>query len=159
MHEIASVNLLNSALLNTNPVSLLPASVGSKTSVPAISFAEVAAVEQIRAVEKQQGDAALTESLSGQDPIEEFKKYMQMSPAEKMLYSVLADAGITIEEYNELPAEEKAKLDEKVTERLREDPETRQLSGSQAHGIAQYQLMHMNATEKDSNRRLADIFV
>lgn len=152
------MNLLNSALLNTNPVSLLPASAGNKTTVPATSFAEVAAVEQVRAVENQQA-GQFTESLPAQDPIAEFKKYMAMSPAEKMLYSVLAEEGLTIEQYNELPAEEKAKFDEIVDERLREYREVRELERSQAKGLTQYQLMQMNATDKDGERRLADIFI
>ncbi|MFG1496045.1 hypothetical protein ABMA57_05365 [Saccharospirillum sp. HFRX-1] len=158
MYEMAAMNLLNSALLNTNPVALLPASAGTKATLPTTSFAEIAAVEQVRAVENQQSGQVM-EGLPDLSPIEEFKRYMEMSPAEKMLYSVLAEKGMTIEEYNELPAEEKAKIDELVEERLREYRDARELDRTQTKGVAQYQLMQMNTPDKDGDHRLADIFI
>jgi len=158
MHEMAAMNLLNSALLNTNPVSLLRASAGPKATEPTISFAEVAAVEQVRAIEKPSSGETTDETLD-LGPIEEFRRYMAMSPAEKMFYRVLADEGLTIEEYNALPPEEKAKIDELVEERLRDYREARQLDNSQTKGIAQYQMMQMDKADEESDPPLTDLFI
>lgn len=48
-----------------------------------------------------------------------FMEYMNMSDQEKLQYLVLAQMGISKEEYDAMSPEEKAKIDEKVEERLK----------------------------------------
>lgn len=152
------MNLLSSAILNLNPVPLIPAAADNKSLSTGTSFAEVAAIEEKRVAEKQPAEQ-LQEELPARNPVEEFKKYMEMSPAEKMLYVVLAEKDMTIEEYNELPAEEKAKIDDVVNERLREYREARELDRSQSNGIAQYQLMQMNSFNDSRSKSSTDVFI
>ena len=152
------MNLLSSAILNLNPVPLIPAAADNKSLSTGTSFAEVAAIEEKRVAEKQPAEQ-LQEELPARNPVEEFKKYMEMSPAEKMLYVVLAEKDMTIEEYNELPAEEKAKIDDVVNERLREYREARELDRSQSNGISQYQLMQMNSFNDSQPKSTTDVFI
>ena len=44
------------------------------------------------------------------DPVAEFRKYMKMTPAERMQYLWLMQHGITKEEYEKMSAEDKQKI-------------------------------------------------
>jgi hypothetical protein len=53
-----------------------------------------------------------------------FMEYMAMSDQEKLQYLILAQMGISKEEYDAMSPEEQAKVNEKVEERMRQIAET-----------------------------------
>lgn len=52
---------------------------------------------------------------------EEFRDYMALSPAEKIHMKMLAELGLTEEEYEALPPEEKERIDLQIAQRLKEE--------------------------------------
>jgi hypothetical protein len=54
---------------------------------------------------------------------DEFKDYMAMSPAEKMRYSIMNDLGITQEQLDAMPPEQRAAIEKKIADlmKLREE--------------------------------------
>ncbi|MCG8293009.1 hypothetical protein [Pseudomonas entomophila] len=70
-----------------------------------------AAARQQASVGKQE------ESTATQD----FHDYMAKSPAEKIKEKFLQEMGLTEEEYNALPPEQKAKIDEQIVRRIQDD--------------------------------------
>ncbi|MDH1262038.1 hypothetical protein [Pseudomonas sp. GD03944] len=52
--------------------------------------------------------------------LDEFKKYMEMTPAEKMRDSVLKELGLTEDELKSLPPEQQAAIEEKIVQRIKE---------------------------------------
>lgn len=91
------------------------------------------------------------ESGSERDPLEEFRRYMAMSPAEKIRYSVLAEMDMTVEEYEALPPEAKAEIDEEIAERLRDYQEARSWSRALPEGVNQYRLEQLRAGQDDDD--------
>jgi len=67
---------------------------------------------------RQQADAE-TETTSS--ALQEFRDYMAKSPGEMIKEKLLREIGITPEEYNALPPEMKAKVDELIAQRMKED--------------------------------------
>ncbi|WP_157954412.1 hypothetical protein [Saccharospirillum mangrovi] len=140
------------ALVQTVPTS----QVTPITQVPPVTAASQEDSAPARPPEQQ----ALTEPDLGRDPVEEFKKYMAMSPAEKMRYAVLADAGLTMEEYEALPAEEKEKIDDEIAERLNDLREAREINNSQqARAVSLYQMEMNRDMENDHRNNLTSIFI
>lgn len=76
-----------------------------------------------------QFDASSTGSPSTKSAKEEFMDYMHLTPEEKVRAGMLADMGMTEEEYEALPPEEKAKIDKKIDEleKKKEDQHIAQL--------------------------------
>lgn len=103
--------------------------------------------------------SSFVESTVQRDPVDEFRKYMAMSPAEKMRYAVLADAGLTMEEYQELPPEEKEKIDAEIAERMKEMREARELNNNQTKAIAHYQLAMQHDQDEEHRAHPTSIFV
>lgn len=62
---------------------------------------------------------------------DKFMEYMNMSDEEKLKYMVLAQMGISKEEYDSMSPEEKAKIDEKVEERMKQISEVQNKQGPQ----------------------------
>ena len=62
---------------------------------------------------------------------DKFMEYMNMSDQEKLQYMVLAQMGISKEEYDAMSPEEKAKIDEKVEERMKQISEAQNKQGPQ----------------------------
>ncbi|MDR2306349.1 MAG: hypothetical protein LBE53_04030 [Paucimonas sp.] len=73
---------------------------------------DVAAREQASAA-KQKDNGAL----------QEFKDYMAKSPEEKIKEKLLQELGLTMDDYNALPPEQKAKIDLQITQRMQKDVE------------------------------------
>lgn len=59
---------------------------------------------------------------------EEFRDYMALSPAEKIHLKMLAELGLTEDEYNALPPEEKEKIDLQIAQRLKEETEAKSMA-------------------------------
>lgn len=160
--------------LNLTPISLpAKAKPGSAHAIDfpqAISLVQkvpttqVTPVTQVSAVERggstnTASSQPITESTPARDPVEEFKKYMAMSPAEKMRYAVLADAGLTMEEYQSLPPEEKEKIDVQISERLENLREAREINNNRPRAIAQYQMEMQRDLNEDYRANPTSIFV
>ncbi|NQD93334.1 hypothetical protein HP532_11825 [Pseudomonas sp. CrR25] len=58
------------------------------------------------------------------NPSESFMEFMAMSDQEKLQYMILAQMGISKEDYDAMSPEEQAKIDEKVEERMKQIAET-----------------------------------
>lgn len=57
------------------------------------------------------------------DTVREFREYMAKSPEQKMQEKVLAELGMTTEEYEALPPEQKLKIGEQIAQRIKDDIE------------------------------------
>ena len=91
---------------------------------------------------------------------DEFSRYMAMSTADKIKHSLLQEMGLTEEEYEALPPEEKQKIDDKVAERLAElnDPETRANSDEHQQQVAErLQAMLVGLNAQKENDSITDI--
>ncbi|MCE1115770.1 MULTISPECIES: hypothetical protein [Pseudomonas] len=68
--------------------------------------------------------------------MQEFRDYMDKSPAEKIKEKYLQELGLSEDEYNALPPEKKARIDEQIAQRMQEDVESKALAslGQQALG-------------------------
>ncbi|MFF7106875.1 hypothetical protein [Pseudomonas sichuanensis] len=73
------------------------------------------------------------------DALQEFRDYMDKSPAEKIKEKYLQELGLTEEEYDALPPEKKALIDEQIAQRMQDDIESKALAklGQQAQGAQQ----------------------
>lgn len=70
------------------------------------------------------------------DALQAFRDYMDKSPAEKIKEKYLQELGLTEEEYDALPPEKKALIDEQIAQRMQDDVESKALAnlGQQAQG-------------------------
>ncbi|MGJ7552065.1 hypothetical protein [Pseudomonas alloputida] len=57
------------------------------------------------------------------DAVQDFRDYMAKSPGEKIKEKILQELGMTEDEYNALPPEQQAKVDEQIAQRMKEDVE------------------------------------
>ncbi|AZL75025.1 hypothetical protein EI693_18880 [Pseudomonas oryziphila] len=73
------------------------------------------------------------------DALQEFRDYMDKSPAEKIKEKYLQELGLTEEEYDALPPEKKALIDEQIAQRMQDDAESKALAklDQQAQGAQQ----------------------
>ncbi|WP_108126300.1 hypothetical protein [Saccharospirillum mangrovi] len=137
--------------------------------VPTTQVPPVAPISSVSAVERGDVPQSAAERAASQehmtkpnlerDPVEEFKKYMALSPAEKMRLAFLDESDISTERYQSLPPEEKTKIDEAIAQRLRDSKQDTGLSSVQsAAGIAQYQ-MEMQRGSMGSNSISSQIAV
>ncbi|AGZ36275.1 MULTISPECIES: hypothetical protein [Pseudomonas] len=65
-------------------------------------------------------------SINSQDTsnaLQEFREYMAKTPEEKVQEKVLAELGLTVEEFEALPPEQKQKIGEQIAQRIKEDIE------------------------------------
>jgi hypothetical protein len=63
-------------------------------------------------------EAPKTGKTTGSSATEEFRKYMQMTPAEKIRHGVLSEMGITEEQLAALPPEQREAMDKKIAEMI-----------------------------------------
>jgi hypothetical protein len=68
----------------------------------------------------QSAQLAPSAEASTTSAAEEFKKYMAMSPAEKLRYSLLEEMGITEEQLAAMPADERAQIEKKIEALIKE---------------------------------------
>ncbi|MFT0867818.1 hypothetical protein [Pseudomonas sp. CAM1A] len=78
----------------------------------------------------QNPDAAKREQasvgkLEGSNALQEFRDYMVKSPAEKIKEKMLQELGLTSDEYDALPPEQKARIDQQIAQRLQEEVEAK----------------------------------
>ncbi|WP_153787317.1 hypothetical protein [Pseudomonas sp. EMN2] len=73
------------------------------------------------------------------DVRQEFRDYVEKSPAEKIKEKYLQELGLTEEEYDALPPEKKAMIDEQIAQRMQDDVEAKALAklGQQEQGVQQ----------------------
>lgn len=62
-------------------------------------------------------EAPKTDKLRG-SAAEEFQKYMQMTPAEKVRYGVLSELGITEEQLGAMPPEQREAMEKKIADMI-----------------------------------------
>ncbi|WP_442108989.1 hypothetical protein [Pseudomonas sp. NUPR-001] len=65
--------------------------------------------------------------------VQEFRDYMALSPAEKIKEKLLNELGITKEEFDALPPEEKDKIERKIAEQMKKETELDSLATLNAH--------------------------
>lgn len=53
--------------------------------------------------------------------VQEFRDYMALTPEEKIQQKVLQELGLTVEEYNAMPPEQKAVITEQIAQRVKEE--------------------------------------
>lgn len=93
---------------------------------------------------------------AGNNAAEEFSRYMAMSVADKIKHSVLQQMGLSEEDYDALPPEEKTKVDDKIAERIADMNSTTQTTGDdqlqrQASKRMRDTLDGLNADRKNSS--------
>ncbi|MCE3232716.1 MAG: hypothetical protein K0R98_973 [Rickettsiaceae bacterium] len=72
---------------------------------------------QVYAQEKTENSLSEVDK-SSPSAVEEFLEYIKMTPAERIRVQVLREEGLTEEDYAKLSPEEKAKIDEKISQRI-----------------------------------------
>lgn len=93
---------------------------------------------------------------AGNHAAEEFSRYMAMSVADKIKHSVLQKMGLSEEDYDALPPEEKTKVDDKIAERIANMNSTTQtISDEQLQRQASQRMRdtldELNADKKNSS--------
>ncbi|WEL54213.1 hypothetical protein PZ739_20570 [Pseudomonas kermanshahensis] len=83
------------------------------------AFAKLKVALQNPEVATRQQAGAETEATSS--ALQEFRDYMAKSPGEMIKDKLLREIGMTPEEYDALPPEMKAKVDELIAQRMKED--------------------------------------
>ncbi|WP_010489040.1 hypothetical protein [Pseudomonas sp. S9] len=89
--------------------------------------------------------SSLAESLadSGSVAREEFRKYMEMTPAEKMRDSILKELGLTEEELDAMPPEQQSAIEEKIVQRIKERSQVAISGGSESQMSNPWQTQRM----------------
>ncbi|MBA6420024.1 hypothetical protein ACS8E9_05885 [Pseudomonas neustonica] len=122
------MSIIDSMSQANQPSGLATPSKSSRISTAA-EFREIMqSVNQTSEAKQAQAEAKAKEQEENTSTAaEEFSRYMAMSVAEKIKHTLLQEMGLTEEEYDALPPEEKEKIDELIAERLDElnDPNKR----------------------------------
>ncbi|MDD2091751.1 hypothetical protein NP522_16320 [Pseudomonas guariconensis] len=85
------------------------------------AFAKLMVMLQNPDVAARQQASVNEQDTSG--ALEAFRDYMAKSPQEKIKEKYLAELGLSEEEYNALPPEQKEKIDQQIAQRMQEDVE------------------------------------
>ncbi len=83
------------------------------------AFAKLMVMLQNPDVAARQQASVNEQDTSG--ALEAFRDYMAKSPEEKIKEKYLAELGLSEEEYNALPPEQKEKIDQQIAQRMQED--------------------------------------
>lgn len=67
-----------------------------------------------------------------QSAAEAFREYMALTPEEKIRQKMLAELGLTLEDYEALPPEQKDMIDKLIAERLQNETEQKSLAALQS---------------------------
>ncbi|MFK0088905.1 hypothetical protein ACIQUS_16625 [Pseudomonas sp. NPDC090755] len=67
-------------------------------------------------------------SVAGSGAAQEFRDYMALSPAEKIKAKLLAELGMSVEEFENLPPEEQEKIELKIAEQMKQQTEMESLA-------------------------------
>lgn len=76
------------------------------------------------------------------DAVREFREYMAKTPEQKVQEKVLAELGMTAEEFEALPPEQKAKIGEQIAQRIKEDIEMDTQAKVQQQALREVQAQH-----------------
>lgn len=84
------------------------------------------------------GQSSVTEADTAKpkSAADEFKEYMQMSDEDKLKYALLAQMGVSKEQYDAMSPEDKAKIDKKLGDRMEQIAQAQNQSGAAAQGVA-----------------------
>ncbi|TDF77546.1 hypothetical protein [Pseudomonas sp. H9] len=85
---------------------------------------------QLQTLKQFTGTEADTPASSA---VQEFRDYMALSPAEKIKEKLLNELGMTKEEFDALPPEEKDKIERKIAEQMKEETELDSLATLSTH--------------------------
>ncbi|MBO9550297.1 hypothetical protein [Pseudomonas sp.] len=85
------------------------------------AFAKLKVMLQNPDLAARQQASASTQETS--DAVQDFRDYMAKSPEEKIKEKILQELGMTEDEYNALPPEQQAKIDDQIARRMKEDIE------------------------------------
>ncbi|PWB33523.1 hypothetical protein DCO48_09485 [Pseudomonas sp. SDI] len=116
---------------------------GNSTSQQSYQDAEDEAFAKLKVALQNPGK--LQESESADTPktaAQEFREYMALSPEEKIRQKMLNELGLTEEAFKALPPEEQYKVEQKITQRMKEETEQESLANLQP------QLEAMMASQK-----------
>ncbi|MFK8332752.1 hypothetical protein M2D63_022350 [Pseudomonas sp. BJa5] len=90
-------------------------------------------------------------SVASSGAAEEFREYMALSPAEKIKAKLLAELGMSVEEFENLPPEEQEKIEEKIAEQMKQQTEMESLAAldaqMQAPALAANQVAPLTTAE------------
>lgn len=87
------------------------------------AFAKLKVLLQNPDVAARLNASASTQRPTATTAAEAFREYMDKSPEEMIKAKFLAEMGMTEDEYNALPPEQKEKVDEQIAQRLQDDIE------------------------------------
>tara|TARA_R110000796_G_scaffold46008_3_gene111356 strand:+ start:3257 stop:3712 length:456 start_codon:yes stop_codon:yes gene_type:complete len=99
-----------------------------------------------------------TREDAGNGVTEEFSRYMAMSVADKVKHSVLQQMGLSEEEYDALPPEEKAKVDEKIAERIADMNSTTQTISAEQLQREASKRMRDTLDGQDADKKNSSLF-
>jgi len=85
------------------------------------AFAKLKVLLQNPGIAARQQAGASTQESS--DATQAFREYMAKTPEDKIKEKVLAELGMTVEEFDALPPEQKARIGEQIAQRIKEDLE------------------------------------
>jgi hypothetical protein len=88
--------------------------------IPTGLFQNILNAENPSSSNKTSSDALASISKSKYDAVKEFQDYMKMTPGERMQYAWLKQHGISKEEFDAMPADEKQKLMEQMKREIEE---------------------------------------
>ncbi|PTY38267.1 hypothetical protein BGP77_17665 [Saccharospirillum sp. MSK14-1] len=141
-----SLNLTPTALpgaskSGSSAATQFPQSLALVQAVPTSQVTPVTQVPRVTTATREEAvpsQEAISKPNLERDPVEEFKKYMALSPAEKMRHAVLDESELSIDDYQSLPPEEKQKIDTQVVDRLSAAREAQGNSHPSPKAIAHY---------------------
>lgn len=93
---------------------------------------------------------------------QDFHDYMAKSPEEKIKEKMLQELGLTEDEYDALPAEQKAKIDEQIAQRIKEDVELKtqaklQVQQEQAQQVSSGLAVAASGAEDSEKQKAAEL--
>lgn len=94
---------------------------------------------------------------------QDFHDYMAKSPEEKIKEKMLQELGLTEEDYNNLPPEKKAQIDDKIAQRIKEDVEIKtqaklqQQAEKQAQQVGSGLAVAASEAERSEKQKTAEL--
>lgn len=89
------------------------------------AFAKLMVMLQNPDVAARQAAGTSTSKVSEGSATEAFRDFMDKTPAEMIKEKLLAEMGLTEEEYNALPPEQRAAIDEQIAQRMKDEIEAK----------------------------------
>lgn len=118
-----------------------PDSTGAVAAVSAVSGTTSSGNTSNQAWQDAQDEAFAKLKVALQNPggtdetrssaLQEFRDYMALSPEEKIRERMLSELGLTKDEYEALPPEEKDKIDKLIAERTKDETELKSMASLQ----------------------------